>query len=152
MATPHVSVFIDGGCDPNPDGVATFAWYLEYNDRIIVEDYGVCADGPGATNNTAEYHALLQALAWLRDRGERIRAKGTKITIYADSQLIVRQVRGEWACGAEKLIPLHARAVEVMATLPVTIEWIPRAKNEYADSLCRRAYAQYMTVEQHHAV
>ena len=83
-----------------------------------------------ATNNVAEYRALLLAI-------ERARALGAReVELIGDSELIVRQVRGEYRVKDQGLRPLHAAAREALGALERwSIRNVPRAENAAADAL-----------------
>lgn len=87
-----------------------------------------------ATNNVAEYTALLEALAIALAR------EADDVELLADSELVVKQVRGEYKVRHPDLIPLHAEAVRRIARLRrFKIGHIPREKNKDADKLVNRA-------------
>ncbi len=87
-----------------------------------------------ATNNVAEYRALLLGLERARSLGAR------EVTIVNDSQLVERQLSGAYRVKSSDLRPLHERA---LAALGQFDRWIvrsvPRAENELADALVNEA-------------
>ncbi|XP_074559793.1 uncharacterized protein LOC141815815 [Curcuma longa] len=87
-----------------------------------------------ATNNEAEYEALLTGLQAARHVG------ATKVIIYSDSQLVEQQVRGTFEIRNERL-KHYAEAVEGLKTQfqEVTLQKIPRADNHKADELAKLA-------------
>ena len=87
-----------------------------------------------ATNNEAEYHAVLRGLAEAKTRGYG------RVRMYSDSQLVVRQVRGEWACREERLGRLRGLVAERSGMLDsFELVWIPRTQNTAADQLATEA-------------
>ena len=83
-----------------------------------------------ATNNVAEYMALITAI----EQAKRLGAK--RIKIRGDSELVVRQMTGVYRVKHPDLVPLHRRAKELMAEFAAaTIEHNYREKNELADRL-----------------
>ena len=83
-----------------------------------------------ATNNVAEYNGLLAALRYALDHGHR------DVRIKADSELLVKQMRGEYKVKHPGLQPLHEEARRLVARLGrVTFEHIPRTLNKEADRL-----------------
>ena len=83
-----------------------------------------------ATNNVAEYNGLLAALKWAVDHGHR------DVHIRADSELLVKQMRGEYKIKNSGLQPLAARARRLMMELgKVTFEHVRRELNKDADRL-----------------
>lgn len=122
----------DGSCDPNPGGRCTFGFVAWRDGRKIHEAHGVAAPpGPGATNNVAEYTGLIRALEWLRyePRGESSLLRG-------DSELVLKQLKGQYKVRSPLLAPLYWRAKELLKELaPLRLEWVPRARNQDADRL-----------------
>jgi probable phosphoglycerate mutase len=87
-----------------------------------------------ATNNTAEYAALLALLE------HALATRASSLRVFSDSELLVRQVRGEYRVKDPKLKVLHAAARRLAAALPrVTFEHVPRERNRDADALANRA-------------
>jgi len=81
-----ILAYIDGGARGNP-GPAGYGVRIESADGAVVDElHGALGI---ATNNVAEYNGLLAALQWAVDRGER------RVHIRADSELLVKQMRGE---------------------------------------------------------
>lgn len=131
-------IYFDGACEPtNPGGWATWGWVAIKHGVEVARNAGCVGHGAGMTNNVAEYHGLLEALRWLAKREVR-----QGVIIRGDSQLVIRQVSGEWACKSAHLQPLCAEASQLAAQLGVTLEWVPRAQNSRADQLSYVAYAE----------
>jgi len=86
------------------------------------------------TNNEAEYLALIAGLQELKSRG----LKG--VQVYMDSELVVRQVRGEYKVKKEGLKPLHQQAKILLMETSSQISHLPREKNQIADYLANMAY------------
>lgn len=123
-----VSVFIDGAARGNPGpgglGVVIYKNGEENPLREIKGFLGV------TTNNQAEYMALIRALEELR----KFPVKEAKI--YSDSQLLIRQMNGEYRVRHENLIPLYDKAIKIVERIPrVTFHFIRREKNKKADKL-----------------
>jgi ribonuclease HI len=124
-------VHVDGGARGNP-GPAAIAAVLANPDGAIVEEH---AEAIGhATNNVAEYRALLLGV-------ERARALGAReLELIGDSELISRQVRGEYRVKDPSLRELHARvAAELDGLDRWTIRNVPREENAHADRLVNEA-------------
>ncbi|QLD85303.1 ribonuclease HI family protein [Natronomonas halophila] len=123
-------VYFDGGSRGNP-GPAAIGW-------VIVTSDGIAAEGSErigkATNNQAEYEALIRALEAAADIGfEELIVKG-------DSQLIVKQVRGEWDTNDPTLREKRVRARELFRQFDEwSIDHVPREINERADELVNEA-------------
>ena len=122
-----VVAYIDGGARGNP-GPAGYGVRIEAPDGTLVDELH---GGVGvATNNVAEYNGLLAALQWALDHRE------TKVQIRADSELLVKQMRGEYRVKNAGLQPLHARARLLVNQLDqVRFEHVRREFNKEADRL-----------------
>ena len=121
----------DGGSRGNPGPAAWGVVVLDAAGRAVEGFAGAIGR---ATNNVAEYRGLLEALAIARAR------HADDVELLADSELVVRQVRGEYKVRHPDLIPLHAEAVRLIATLrKFRIGHVPREKNKDADKLVNRA-------------
>ena len=121
-----ITAYIDGGARGNP-GPAGYGVYIQLPDGTVEELHG----GLGiATNNVAEYNGLLAALKWTIDHGHR------KLHIRADSELLVKQMRGEYKVKNPGLQPLAARARALVSQLEqVRFEHVRREHNQDADRL-----------------
>ena len=60
--------------------------------------------------------------------------------IRGDSQLVVRQLKGEYKVKSKRILPLYVRAMELLNELGGKVEWVPREQNKIADELSRVAY------------
>jgi ribonuclease HI len=86
------------------------------------------------TNNEAEYCALIAVL------DAAVVARAQQLVVHGDSQLVIRQVNGEWLINSPSLVPLCQTVLELKAQLPaVSLRWIPREENGEADELSKRA-------------
>jgi ribonuclease HI len=122
---------VDGGArgNPGPAGAGV----------VLLDDSGNEIDRANAylgetTNNVAEYRALLLGL-------DRARALGVpEIEIVNDSELVARQLTGEYRVKKEDLRMLHAQALQALGAFDRwSIRTVPRAKNELADALVNEA-------------
>ena len=87
-----------------------------------------------ASNNVAEYQALLHALRWARARGAR------DVRVYSDSELVVRQVNGQYRVKHPDMIPLHREAATLLRQFAsATLTHVRREKNRDADRLANLA-------------
>lgn len=122
-----IRAYIDGGARGNP-GPAGYGVRIEDRDgNLLAELYGPLGI---ATNNVAEYNGLLAALTWAVDHGKR------DVHVRADSELLVKQMRGEYKIKHPGLQPLAARARLLMMELgKVTFEHVRREQNKEADRL-----------------
>lgn len=121
--------WIDGASWGNP-GEAGIGVLLE-TDRVPAEIVGYLGK---ATNNVAEYAALIAVLELAADRGVR------KLVVYSDSQPLVRQVHGAYRVKAPHLVPIFLQALKLRQTMPdFTIEHVAREENKEADRLASQA-------------
>ncbi len=130
MPAPVIA-YIDGGSRGNP-GPAGYGISVEdENGRVVDEMHGSIGV---ATNNAAEYRGLIAALEYLAANGRR------NAIIRSDSQLLTRQMRGEYRVRQPELQALHARARDLAGRLgQVRYEHIPRERNRRADALANAA-------------
>jgi ribonuclease HI len=99
---------------------------------------GLCRYIGTATNNVAEYLALIEGLTAVSEW------KPERVEVYLDSKLVVEQVRGNYRVKNAALASLHARALKLIASLPeVEIRHVERAKNKGADALANRAIDEW---------
>ena len=127
----RIVAYIDGGARGNP-GPAGFGVRVEEADGTLVEEF---AESIGvATNNVAEYRALIAALEWARRHGH------DQLHVRSDSLLLVQQMLGNYKVKHAGLQPLHARArVLAHEVGRVTFEHVGRSFNAHADRLANTA-------------
>jgi ribonuclease HI len=126
-----VVVHVDGGARGNPGPAAAAAVISSPEGEPL--DEAACRIGQ-ATNNVAEYRALLLGL-------ERARALGaTAVRVVNDSELVAHQVNGRYRVKHPDLKPLHAEALAALGGFERwTVRNVPRAENAQADALVNRA-------------
>ena len=94
----------------------------------------------GATNNEAEYQAILLAIKTAIDlSGDWNDEYPLICKIYTDSELAVKQISGDYRVKNENLKRIHSRIVELMEGRKIEVAHIPREENEQADALSRTA-------------
>jgi ribonuclease HI len=122
-----ILAYIDGGARGNP-GPAGYGVRIESSDGAVLDElHGALGI---ATNNVAEYNGLLAALQWAVANNQR------DVLIRADSELLVRQMRGEYKVKHPGLQPLSAKARLLAAQLErVRFEHVRRELNKEADRL-----------------
>ena len=122
-----IVTYIDGGARGNP-GPAGYGVSIQSADgSVVAELYGALGI---ATNNVAEYNGLLAALQWAIDHDAR------RVHVRADSELLVKQMRGEHKVKNAGLQPLYVRARLLAAQLEdVRFEHVRREFNKEADRL-----------------
>jgi ribonuclease HI len=138
-----ITVHYDGACEPrNPKGVATYGFVVYEDGAKIGEGRGLAAEpwSDGASNNVAEYTAMISAFKWLIEHGY---AKAD-VLVKGDSQLSIRQMQGSYGVWAPRIIPLHMEAKKLASTFRrVRYLWVPRENNMEADLLSELALRDY---------
>lgn len=124
-----LKAYFDGGMRNNGDaenGVAGCGWIIEGHQ---MDSFPLPQDCPYKTNNVAEYYALLKLLKYLNDQNI-----DEQITIYGDSQLVIKQVLGKWKCNQGHLIPLRDECKKLMNS-NIQLVHVKREFNKVADKL-----------------
>jgi ribonuclease HI len=129
LVMPELVAYIDGGClgNPGPSGIG-----------VVISD--------GATepiriakwighqdNNVAEYAALMEALQYA------VSLKARKLHVFSDSQVVVRQMTGEYVCRSQRLYSLHWTCRKLARSLNFSISHVPREDNAEANLLAQSA-------------
>ena len=123
--------YIDGGSRGNP-GPAGFGVRIEDGHGVLVHEWHGAIGT--ATNNVAEYRGLLSALAWAVEHGAR------SLEIRSDSQLLVRQMLGNYRVKNAGLLRLFTEARALAARIPkVRYTHVRRELNTEADRLANEA-------------
>ena len=124
-------LWTDGGARGNP-GPAAYAFVLEAEDGTVLDARGEAIGV--ATNNVAEYSALVAGLGEARERGV------TDLEVHSDSELMVKQMRGEYRVKNRDLQALFLDASRLARELGhVTYTHVRREHNELADHLVNEA-------------
>jgi ribonuclease HI len=126
-----VVVHVDGGARGNPGPAAIAAIVSTPDGETLAERAETIGE---ATNNVAEYRALLLGLELARELG------ATEVEVVNDSELVAKQVTGAYRVKHPAMKPLHAAA---LAALGRFARWqvrsVPRAENAAADALVNAA-------------
>jgi probable phosphoglycerate mutase len=124
-------LFTDGGARGNP-GPAAYGYVLEADDGTILAQEGKAIGR--ATNNVAEYRGLIAGLEKALELGL------ANVTVVSDSELVVKQMRGEYRVKNEVLRDLRDEAELLARKLGrVVYTNVRRAENELADRLVNEA-------------
>lgn len=130
MKTIQATLHTDGGSRGNP-GPAGIGYVLTIKDGETHERGAYIGE---TTNNQAEYSALQRGLELA---GEE---KVTEITCYLDSELVVKQLRGEYRVRNAELLPVYTAVKKIAATFDhISFNHIRREKNAHADALVNAA-------------
>lgn len=134
--TAEIVCHIDGSCNPNPGGTASFGCIVQRKDKTVFEHCALCDDQQSTSNNTAEYAALLHVLDWLLRNG----MAGKSVEIRSDSQLLVEQMNDRWRIKKGRYIHLALRSKIILTQFDqISLRWIPREENRRADELSKLA-------------
>src|SRR5580700_6104070 len=127
--TSELVAYVDGGSlgNPGPSGIG-----------VVISG---CADGPvriakwigNQDNNVAEYAALMEALQFA------VSLKAQKLHVYSDSQVVVRQMTGQYSCRSPRLYSLHWTCRKLAQALKFSISHVPRENNAEANGLAQSA-------------
>jgi ribonuclease HI len=124
-------LYADGAARGNPGPAAIGAVMFDDDGNPVTEVSETIGE---ATNNVAEYRALIAGLE------AATRFEPQALTVRLDSQLLVRQLSGEYRVKAKNLKPLYEKVRQLLGRFPrVTIEHVPRERNEWADRLANQA-------------
>ena len=130
-----ITIFTDGGArgNPGPAGIGIVVEGLKSGKKTFGECIGE------TTNNEAEYRALIVALQKLKKLGGK--EKLEQVDCYADSELMVKQLNGEYKVKDTNLRGLFMEVLKLKSELkvPIFFHHIKRAKNSEADALMNQA-------------
>jgi len=130
----QAKIYIDGACIGNPGKAGLGVVFYDEEERQICEMSHYIGD---ATNNIAEYQALVSALKKAKEIGLE------SLFIYTDSELVARQINGFYRVRDKDLKPLYNEAKQLIANFKgVRVRHISREKNKYADKLATQAVQQ----------
>ena len=132
---PELVAYVDGGClgNPGPSGIG-----------VVICG---CAEGPvriakwigHQDNNVAEYLALLEALQ------HAVSVKARSLRVYSDSEIVVKQMMGEYACRSPRLYSLNWTCRKLARLVQFSIEHIAREHNHEANELANDAVRLRLT-------
>ena len=129
-----IQIFTDGGSRGNPGNAAIGVYIIDSKEKELYslgEPIGI------ATNNVAEYRAVIAAFKWLTQQSSVV----TGVNFFLDSELVCRQLTGVYKVKNEDLRGLLYSVHEMKRKLsfPITFLHIPREKNKKADLLVNMA-------------
>ncbi|MES2994544.1 MAG: ribonuclease HI family protein [Patescibacteria group bacterium] len=134
----HFTLYADGGArgNPGPAGAGSVVFDSLGKRVVEVSDYlGV------ATNNIAEYEAVIRGLTALSNEYPPEILKSTPLTIRMDSKLVIEQLKGNYKVKHPNLVPRHLILKNLLARSfgDVSFEHVYREKNKDADELANIA-------------
>ena len=127
-----VVIYTDGAsrCNPGPCALGLKVFNDSGNELIYEE--GVYLEDKN-TNNFAEYKAVIRALELA------VQHEVQELTLRSDSELVIRQLKGEYKVKSESLKPLYLEAQSLLKQIPKkNLQYIPREQNEEADALANQ--------------
>ena len=125
----EIKIYTDGASRGNPGKSGAGA--VIYQDDVILEQISKYLGIK--TNNEAEYLAVLYSIRFLIER------KINSATFYCDSQLLVKQMNGEYKVKAKTIIPIYEEIKAISKNLELEFIWIRRELNTLADELANKA-------------
>lgn len=131
MSLTEAVMYTDGGARGNP-GIAGIGVLIEDKDENVIREISQYIGEQ--TNNVAEYKALSRGLEVAVDLGIK------KITCYLDSELVVKQIKGEYKVKNERMIPMYNMIIPLIKKFDsFEIIHIRRELNKKADKLANEA-------------
>ena len=129
---------IDGGARGNPGPAAIGVVVQDENGNVLFEEGKTIGT---ATNNEAEYRALIYLLEKCATDPVIVNSGATKLSVHCDSKLLVEQVTGKWKIKEPRLQELYnqVQAVKVAVPFDLRIKHVPREDNKRADQLLNQA-------------
>lgn len=126
---PDLVAYVDGGClgNPGPSGIGVVISGCESGPIHIAKWIG------HQDNNVAEYAALMEALQCA------VALNAHKLHVYSDSEVMVRQMTGEYTCRSARLYSLHWTCRKLARALKFSISHVPRENNAEANRLAQSA-------------
>ena len=129
-------IYTDGGARGNPGPAGIGAVITDINGNVLKEISKYIGE---QTNNYAEYEALIHALAVLREMFDE-KIHDMQISVYMDSELVVRQLTGAYRVKDPNLKEQFAKVAQLAGTLKhISYNHVLRGKNAHADELVNRA-------------
>lgn len=138
--SPKYVIEADGGSRGNPGPSGSGAVIIDSETGEILREISEYIGT--ATNNVAEYRAVLAALKALSEL-----PAATAITVRMDSKLVIEQLSGGWKIKHPDMQNLAAQVQSIARGLPITYQWIPREQNSKADALANLAMDSRQNLE-----
>lgn len=126
----ELTIYTDGASRNNPGEAGAGIYILQDGEPFeqIARYLGQ------TTNNIAEYTAAIIGLE------HAVKAGAKRVRLFADSELLVKQVNGQYKVKNDGLKPLHGKVKELIARIgSVEVQYIPRERNREADALANKA-------------
>jgi ribonuclease HI len=131
MLLKKLTIFTDGGAEPNPGKAGIGVVIKDEHGKVVASISKAIGH---ATNNQAEYRAIITALE------KAVQLGAEQVSLRADSELVVKQLNGRYRVKNADLKPLYRRVMELRDRLQrFTVTHIPRERNREADRLASKA-------------
>lgn len=138
-----ITIYTDGGSRGNPGKAAIGVVFCNEMDQVI-KKYGEYL-GDNLTNNEAEYKAVIFALKKFKSVFGKAIAENSEVEIRSDSELLVKQMNGEYKLSDEKIQKFFIEIWNLKIDFKlVKFKAIPREKNKTADRMVNEALDQQM--------
>jgi ribonuclease HI len=125
--------YVDGACRPNPGRGAYGFIICDDKGRVLKQEKGPA--GENVTNNIAEYTAVIKAIR------AAIAMDIDKLVVFSDSQIIIKQLNGEYQVYDPRLKQLHNEVLMLLEWFEkVVFVYINRQQNKLADALANEFY------------
>ena len=135
MDTDYKCWFDGATHQKNPASLLGYGTVIKKGDHTIRESCGPMHEH--GTNNSSEYRAVIDILDYFENQ------EGLEITILGDSQLVIKQLSGQWAVkkGVYKTYALEAlsKTSILQKSNKISFQWVPREHNKRADELSKLA-------------
>lgn len=134
------TVYTDGGARGNPGPAAIGVYIIDSEGKEILRKSKQIGE---ATNNIAEYSAVIEALKWIRENFQSVLNIGDfNLQFYLDSSLVVNQLNGIFKVKQNHLreLLLQVKLLEQEVGGKILYNFIPREKNKIADSLVNNSF------------
>jgi len=140
-----IIIYTDGGSRGNPGPAAIGAVFCNQKNQVIKKYSKYLSE---TTNNVAEYTAVIFALKKFKALFGKKLAKSTEIELRSDSELLIRQLNGEYKILDEKIQPLFLKVWNLKFDFKkVKFKLISRNKNKEADTLVKEALDYQSSVQ-----
>ena len=131
MKIKKVIIFADGAAEPNPGPAAIGAVIKDEQGKVIAT---ISQSIGRSTNNQAEYRAVIAALE------KAVKLGATHVDLFSDSELLVRQIKGQYRVKKAELKPLYQQVKHLQGLLQgFTVTHVPRLQNTEAHGLADMA-------------
>jgi len=131
-------IHTDGGARGNPGPAAIGVYIQEENGRVVAK---ISKQIGHATNNVAEYTAVIEALLWFKDHKLQV-SQSPSLSFFLDSTLVVNQLNGLWKIkdGNLRMLLLKIHQLEAEVGGEIRYTSVPREQNTDADFLVNEAF------------